>query len=245
MTFQENVTIKDDIKKLYDEKADEYGKSYETLAGRHFMWRKINTALQMGSFEKGMEILEVGSANGSYTFEFAKMGFTMTGIDLSEKCIEAAAKKAQESGMQKTKFFVADSENLSLFPDNSFDGVISFSTLRYVPDAQQAVKEIYRVVKKNRSVVLDFPNKLSPWFNYIKPLLTGKKHIYDHHYSTNKVKEFFRNAGFQNIHVKRILYMPKFAGKTLFIFLKYAEKIGELPLLNNFASIIMCHGTKS
>ena len=244
MNLGQNENIKDDLKKLYDEKAEEYGKSYATLAGHHFMWRKINTARQMGSFEKGMNILEVGSANGSYTFEFAKMGFTMTGIDLSEKCIESATKKAQESGLHNINFVNADAENLSLFPDNTFDGVLSFSTLRYVPDAQKAVKEIFRVVKHDRTVVLDFPNKFSPWFNYIKPWITGKKHIYDHHYSTGEVKAFFHNAGFHHIRVKRILYMPKFAGKTLFTFLKYAEKIGELPLLNNFASIIMCYGIK-
>jgi len=91
---------------------------------------------------------------------------------------------------------------------------------------------------------VDFPNKRSPWFNYLKPWLTGTRHIHDHHYLTQEVKSFLQNAGFQEILIKRILYTPKLIKPILLKFMKCVDFVGELPILNNFASIIMCRGRK-
>jgi len=239
-----NSKIKEDLKRMYDLKAETYGSIFEDPAGRHFMTRKLNTALSLGSFEKGMQILEIGCANGSFTFELAKLGFRMTGLDLSSQCIQYAKEKSKKSGIQNIDFVEADAEDLSIFSDNTFDGVISFSTLRYIPNVQQAVNEIFRVVKHKKSIVIDFPNKRSPWFRYLKPFLTGSSHIHDHQYSTGEAKKFMQTSGFQKIQIKRILYTPKNTKGNWLSLIKYFEKIGEMPLLNYFAAIIMCSGIK-
>ncbi len=237
--------IKHDLRKLYDQKAETYSIPYQKPAGSYFMWRKINTALFLGSFERDSTLLEIGCANGSYTFEFAKLGFTVTGLDLSPQCIQYARKRARRLRVKNIQFEIGDAEDLSIFPDNTFDGVISFSALRYVPNIQAAVNEIFRILKRHKSVVLDFQNKRSPWFNYLKPRLTGTTHIHDHQYSTREVKHFLHNAGFQQITAKRILYTPKFIGPNLLKIMKYVDIVGESPGFNHFAAIIMCGGIKS
>lgn len=236
--------IKDDLRRMYDKDAYGYGAEYTTDAGAHFMQRKIKTALSLGNFAKNSHILEIGCANGSYTFELAKLGFKVTGVDLSGECINYAAEKAKRLRVYNAQFTAGDAEELSFFSDNTFDGAVSFSTLRYVPDPQKAVNEMFRVIKRHKTAVADFPNRLSPWFNYLKPWLTGRRHIYDHQYFTNEVKRFFRKAGFQEIKAKRILYTPKFVKPPLFDIIRLIEFVGELPVLNNLASIIMCGGKK-
>lgn len=236
--------VKDDLKKKYDKEAEIYDKDYSTLAGNYFMWRKIKTALFLGSFKKGSRILEVGCANGPYTFELGKLGFEMTGLDLSPECIKYANEKAKKIGINNIEFIEGDAENLAMFSDNAFDGVVSFSCLRYVPNPQKAVNEIFRVVKKHNAVVLDFPNKRSPWFNYLKPWLMGGGHIHDHHYSTREANSFLQKAGFREIRVKRILFTPKSINPGLLRVMKGIDIIGEAPILNQFAAIIMCTGKK-
>jgi len=243
MTMDERK-IKSDLEKMYDDTAPIYGLEYQSPVGYYFMWRKIKTVLDLGCFNKGDELLEVGCANGPYTFEFTNVGFKMTGLDLSTKNIEEANKRAKVNNIKDIKFIVGDAENLS-FQDDTFGGIISLSTLRYVPNPQKAINEMYRVVQKGKNIVIDFPNKRSPWFNYLKPLLTGKKHIHDHHYTTNEIKQMLQNAGFREIEAKRILYTPKATPSAMLGFMKGIDFVGErLPLINEFAAIIVCKGIK-
>jgi ubiquinone/menaquinone biosynthesis C-methylase UbiE len=176
--------------------------------------------------------------------EFAKLGFRMTGLDLSPECTRLGVQRAKEAGIGGVEFMVGDAENLSIFPDNTFDGLISFSCLRYVPNPQKAVHEMFRVVKRHRPIAVDFPNRRSPWFNYLKPWFAGTRHIHDHFYLTSEAIAFLRNAGFEEILAKRILYTPKSTWPALLGVMKGVDVIGELPLINQFAAIIMCAARK-
>ena len=231
---------KNDLKEMYDATAETYDKSYATSTGKYFMLRKIDTAGILGRFNG--HILEVGCANGPYSIQLTKMGYKITGLDLSPKSIEFAKQWAAREGLN-TNFVNGDAEALP-FSDNYFDSVISFSALRYLENPQKAINEIFRVLKPGGTAVIDFPNAFSPWFTLIKPMLY-KSHIHDHQYRTWQIVEFMHKAGFENIQTRRILYTPKIIGSSrILAIFKVFDKIGELPLLNNFASIIMCSGVK-
>ncbi|MFH0777400.1 MAG: class I SAM-dependent methyltransferase [Candidatus Eisenbacteria bacterium] len=236
--------VKQDLRTLYDNRAGIYGTRFGTPAGNYYLWRKINTALALAKFEKGSHILDVGCASGHYTLEFAKLGFRITGVDLSPECIKLAGERAKKAGIDNLELMVGDAEDLSMFQNDTFDGAISFSCLRYLPSPQKAINEMFRVVKRQKPVVVDFPNRRSPWFNYLKPWFTGSRHIHDHFYLTNEVVAFLGNAGFQGISATRILYTPKSTWPALLKIMKLVDVVGELPLLNQFAAIIMCAARK-
>jgi hypothetical protein len=94
-------------------------------------------------------------------------------------------------------------------------------------------------------VVVDFPNKYCPWFEVLKFLVGGERHIHDHTYSTRQVTEMMKAAGFVNIHAQRIIFFAKqFPGQLVSLY-KVVDFIAErTPLLNQFAGIIMCKGEK-
>ena len=237
-------TIKGDLRKLYDERASIYGTRFGSPAGSYYLRRKINAALTLAQFERGSHILDVGCASGHYTLEFAKLGFRVTGLDLSPECIKLATKRAKEMGLNNLELMVGDAESLSMFQDNAFDGAISFSCLRYTSSPQKAVNEMFRVLKSHKPIVVDFPNRRSPWFRYLKPWFAGTRHIHDHFYLTTETLGFLRNAGFGEVQAKRILYTPKSTWPALLKIMKMVDVVGELPLLNEFAAIIMCGGRK-
>ncbi len=212
---------------------------------RYFQERKIEAAVSLGGYKKGMTILEVGSNMGQYTTLLAEKGFSMVGIDLSDKAIEVARMAAQEHHLENIEYYPMDAENLHLFKDGTFDGVVSFSTLRYVPDLAKALKEIYRVTKKNGVVALDFPNKHCPWFRILKNKFGVENHIYDHFYSAEELRALFKDAGFTGIETKKILFTHyTFNPKYLKLY-RAVDFIGERAfLIKELAAIVFCRGIK-
>ncbi|RPJ68943.1 MAG: methyltransferase domain-containing protein [Alphaproteobacteria bacterium] len=74
--------------------------------------------------QKGSKILDVATGTGQQAFAFAKKGYEVIGIDLSEAMLNVAKKKNK---FRNVKFEIADATNLP-FEDNSFDtSSISFS----------------------------------------------------------------------------------------------------------------------
>jgi len=201
--------------------------------------------LQLGGFEQGSKLLDVGCANGPYSIELACRGFHMVGLDIAANNISIAKQHSQALGLNNIEFIQGDAESIQEISDDEFDGVISFSCIRYMDNPIAALKEMYRIVKPGGVVVVDFPNKASPWFYAIKTLVKrGKIHPHDHHYFTYEALNMFDIAGFVDLTFARILYIHKLLPSILLSPALIFEMVGELPLLNNLATIIMVKGVK-
>jgi len=248
------MSEKDDVKQRYDGFADSLIQHTKNIKDyctdvspvmKYFRQRKIETALELGGFKKGTRILEVGSNVGQYTTLLAEKGFQMVGIDLSDKIIDIARKIANMRGLGNIEYFTMDAEDLSAFKDDTFTGVVSFSTLRYVPDLKKALKEIYRVTKPGGTVALDFPNKHCPWFSLLKNRFGVENHIHDHFYSAEELISLFKEAGFTDISTKKIMFTHyTFNSKFLNLY-KALDWIGEnIIFIKEMAAIVFCKGVK-
>jgi len=245
---------KHEIQEKYDKTAERMEQALPKIGVLHtdvspvmkyFRQRKVSTALELAGFAKGSKILDVGSNMGQYTSLLAEKGYEMTGIDISGKSIEMAKKNADALKLG-IDYYQADAEDLSLFADESFDGVVSFSVLRYVPNLDKALREIYRVTRKGGKVALDFPNSQCPWFKLMKNRFGVENHIYDHFFTSKGLRGMFEEAGFTSVEACKIMFThytfsPKFLGLYKFI-----DLVGEhTPLIRSMAAIIMCKGEKS
>lgn len=245
---------KNEIKEQYDRRAETIEHDLTKIRNLHidispvkkyFRQRKVETALALAGFKEGSSLLEIGSNMGQYTTLFAERGFRMTGIDLSGKAVELGRKNATLLGFKNIEYFEADAENLRLFNDQTFDGVVSFSTLRYVSSLRKALQEIYRVTKKGGAVALDFPNKYCPWFTLLKNKFGVENHIYDHFYSAGELASLFREIGFRDIQARKIMFThytfhPMFLG-----FYKAIDAIGEhIFPFNQMAAIVVSKGIR-
>ena len=251
--------IKRDIKAKYDQVgwgilSTHHSGSREAAAqgilsasqpGRYWLEHKIETAFTLAAFGKGDRLLEVGCTAGSYTMYLAREGYDVTGLDISSESIAAAQVVAKDLGLATAHFMAGDVDNMRDIPDGTFDGVFSFSTLRYLPDPARSLTEVRRVVRPGARVVVDFPNKYCPWFEILKFLVGGERHIHDHTYSTRQVVRMMEAAGFVNVRTKRIIFFAKLFPASLVPLYKLVDYVSErLPLINQFAGIIMCKGEK-
>jgi len=128
----------------------------------------------------GAKILDVGTGTGKQAFAFAKRGYDVTGIDLSEAMLKVAVKKNKYGN---AKFIVADASHLP-FKDSSFDvSSVSFALHDMIlPIREKALKEMVRVTRRDGIiVVIDYglpENRASKFLIYhIIKLYEGKYYI--------------------------------------------------------------------
>lgn len=97
----------------------------------------------------GERVLDLGCGTG-YPALLAAQAVGQTGavigLDLAEKMLAVAWRKAKTLGLNNVSFQTGDVTSLS-FESSSFDAVISRFCLMFLPDIPKAVKEILRVLK--------------------------------------------------------------------------------------------------
>lgn len=109
------------------------------------------------------EVLEVGCGPGHMALELARNGFNVTGIDLSQKCIETAERIAAEDPWKETRAVLqyrnADFLNKTTFSENSFDVAVFIGALHHFPNQQAVLSQVARVLRKNGLVLVHEPTR--------------------------------------------------------------------------------------
>jgi SAM-dependent methyltransferase len=118
---------------------------------------------------KGHKVLDVACGSGTSAIALAKeFDCKVVGVDLSQKNLDLAQKKAQDMGIDNLiEFKCSDAEKIDL-PDGTFDFVICECALCTFPDMKTAVSEMHRVLKEGGKVGItdviienDLPKKLN------------------------------------------------------------------------------------
>jgi SAM-dependent methyltransferase len=116
-------------------------------------WRVVaeNMAAHYG-LKAGDRILDVGCGKGFLLYEFMQVvpGIEIAGLDISSYAIENAKEEVKP-------FLKVGHANSLPFKDASFDLVISITTLHnlYCYDLDKALREIQRVGRKHRYIVVE------------------------------------------------------------------------------------------
>ncbi|MBL0328654.1 MAG: methyltransferase domain-containing protein [Bacteroidetes bacterium] len=116
----------------------------------------IDKLIQLIEPAKASRVLDLACGKGRHSIYLNKKGFDVTGIDLSEKSI-ACAKTAENETLH---FYMHDMRKL--FRTNYFDVVLnlftSFGYFEQERDDLATINAVYKSLKPNGIVVLDFMN---------------------------------------------------------------------------------------
>ncbi len=101
----------------------------------------------------GKEILHLQCHFGQDSISLSRLGAKVTGVDLSDKAIEAAKDLAQKCGTD-TEFICSDVYELPKVLDKKFDIVYtSYGTIGWLPDLEKWAKVISHFLKPNGKFV--------------------------------------------------------------------------------------------
>ena len=106
---------------------------------------------------KGLKILHLQCHFGQDSLSLARMGAEVTGVDLSDKAIEAANGLAKELGLN-TRFICCDLYSLPQYLDEQFDIVFtSYGTIGWLPHIKTWAEVVARYVSQGgKFVFADF-----------------------------------------------------------------------------------------
>jgi ubiquinone/menaquinone biosynthesis C-methylase UbiE len=116
--------------------------------------------------EPGKRVLDVCSGSGASALPLAeRVGPTgnVIAVDLAERLLQLARKKAEHQGLSNIEFRVGDFQELGL-ADASFDAVVCVFGIFFVPDMNRAVRELWRMVRPGGQLAITTwgPNLFEP-----------------------------------------------------------------------------------
>lgn len=130
--------------------------------GFHRLWKR--RVVELAQVKAGSHALDLCCGTGDIAFALAHQGAETTGLDFSEKMLEVAKSRLQNSNPepQNLKFLQGDAQQLP-FPDNSFDAVTMGYGLRNLASWEKGLAEMFRVAKPGgRIVILEFGKPENP-----------------------------------------------------------------------------------
>ena len=94
----------------------------------------------------GQRVLDVATGTGVVAITAARLGATVSGLDLTPELLDQARKSASIAGLRGIDWKEGDAESLP-YPDASFDVVLSEFGHMFAPRPDVVVKEMLRVLK--------------------------------------------------------------------------------------------------
>ena len=130
--------------------ADDYDRWFDSPGGRSIFLDEVSCLRELVPKVKG-RWLEIGVGTG----RFAEALGIREGLDPSEAVLKRAAKR----GVHTRR---ARGEALP-YPDCTFDGLLMVTTICFLSDPQQTLRECFRVLKDDRCLIVGFVPSDSSW----------------------------------------------------------------------------------
>nr|WP_317039624.1 class I SAM-dependent methyltransferase [Salinimicrobium catena] len=138
------------------------------------------------------KLLDIGAGTGDFLAEAKKKGYDVFGVEPNSGAKQLALKKG-----------ISLKENTSSFPDEEFDVITMWHVLEHVPDLEDQVNELFRVLKKDGLLVVAVPNFKSYDANVYKEHWAAfdvPRHLY--HFSRTSIQKIFSEFNFEVIKEK-------------------------------------------
>jgi ubiquinone/menaquinone biosynthesis C-methylase UbiE len=169
---------------------------------------------------KTVSVLDVGCGVGNYHKLIVDRVGQVTGVDVSESCIDVAKKHNPQ-----VQYQAYEGERLP-FADAAFDVAFTVCVMHHVPPAQWPMftAEMKRVLKPGGMVAVFEHNPLNPLTQrVVSNCVFDKTAVL---LRTGKTRELIANAGFHDILVRSIINIPP-SGRLL---RSLDLALGRLPL---------------
>lgn len=162
----------------------------------------------------GKRVLDVGCGGGILSEAMARMGASVTGIDLSEKPLKVAQLHLLESGLA-VDYHLSSAEDFSLRNEKQFDIVTCMELLEHVPDPASTVAACATLAKPGGRVFFSTINRNPKAYlfavigaEYVLNLLPRGTHDYARFIKPSELARWCRAAGLEPLELKGMTYNP-------------------------------------
>ncbi|WP_283679111.1 demethylmenaquinone methyltransferase [Lentilactobacillus sp. Marseille-Q4993] len=222
-----NKTPERVVNRLFDDIADHYDEMNDVMTFKtQRNWRR--QAMRLLHIETGARVLDVCCGTADWTIALARaVGPTghVTGLDFSRNMLAIGDKKVTQAKQQKQVSLVEGDAMHLPFADNTFEAATIGFGLRNVPDANQVLREMVRVVKPGglvASLETSIPENViikigwRAYFKLVPYIAKLRVHNFDQYnylqttakqfVSATKLQQMFETAGVSNVAIKRFMF---------------------------------------
>lgn len=170
--------------------------------------------------KRDMSILEIGSGTGALVNQLLSEGYNIKGTEINPNYISFAKDMFGIDLLAK--------KDLSSFADNSFDVVLSFDVFEHIPNTDEHLREVSRVLKEGGYYLLATPNKLTniPFEIIKEKSFTKYKEYHPSLHTFQEIKKRFKKNNFE-IEFENIPLVNEFFREKI---KKYLGKAGLLAI---------------
>jgi SAM-dependent methyltransferase len=114
-------------------------------------------------YSEGDKILDIGCGTGEFLFEMKSHGWSISGVEPSPNARESSEKKTE----------VEIFKSLSDVTENNFNAITLWHVLEHLPDPNQALKIIRRLLNQSGTIFIAVPNFQSCDANHYQSFWAG------------------------------------------------------------------------
>ena len=189
-----------------------------------------------------MNVLDLGCGDGTTALPAAKIGATVTGLDIAANLVAAGNRRASAAGLTNLHFREGDASNLAGIDSDKYDLVVSVFGAMFAPRPFDVASEMVRVTKPGGRIVMGnwIPGdptlvaqilKISaaytppPPEGFVSPMTWGDE---------DKVRERFEAAGIapENVRFERATWYFRVPGQPAELLAIFRDFYG--PTMNAF-----------
>jgi 2-polyprenyl-6-hydroxyphenyl methylase/3-demethylubiquinone-9 3-methyltransferase len=162
----------------------------------------------------GKRVLDVGCGGGILSEAMARLGASVTGIDLSEKPLKVAQLHLLESSLS-IQYELKSAEQYSEQCAGAFDVVTCMELLEHVPDPASTVAACAKLAKPGGRVFFSTINRNPKAYlfavigaEYLLGMLPRGTHDYARFIRPSELARWCRDAGLEALELKGMTYNP-------------------------------------
>jgi 2-polyprenyl-3-methyl-5-hydroxy-6-metoxy-1,4-benzoquinol methylase len=216
--------------------------NWQSPSGRVRWARRVK--MLSSHLKPGMTVLELGCGTGCFTRELARSGAEVVGIDVSPELLEIARANCSEPNVQ---YRIENAYALS-YDEAAFDSVVGSSILHHL-EIEQALRDIYRVLKPGGTIYFTEPNMLNPQIAVQKNVPWIKRKLGDSPDETAffrwLLRRLLKGKGFRNVRIDPFDFLhPKTPGFLVSLVNGFGGFLERVPLISEFAGSLYIRALK-
>jgi SAM-dependent methyltransferase len=216
--------------------------NWESPAGRLRWARRVK--MLSSHLKPGMTVLELGCGAGYFTQELARSGADIVAIDVSPELLEIARANCSAPNV---RYQIQNAHALS-YSEALFDSVVGSSVLHHL-EIEEALREIYRVLKPMGTIYFTEPNMLNPQIAIQKNIPWIKRRLGDSPDETAFVRwplwRLLEQTGYREVRIDPFDFLHPKTPVALIDHVKaFGRFLENVPVISEFAGSLYIRATK-
>lgn len=232
-------------KRKIEKSIEQFNKDVKNLGGYAYTKKNLYSAVTAGkkqsegilkaineNFTKPLRIIDVGSGDGTYTFElFEKLNpKSIVGFDFAKDGVRIAKGKIKKKNIRRIKFIESSIYDVNKKIKNQFDVAVVRGVLHHLYDPKKGINAICKLADV---IVVVEPNGYSPLMKIMEKVSPYHRKHEEKSYWPPALNSWFEKNGFK---VKKQYFfgpVPFFFPETLARMIKTIEPfIENIPYIN-------------